>query len=206
MFAYSDRVLRAATRVAPLRHLALGRVSREAAAVLELGEEKGFGFRVLGRAPMIGEPLFTGDWWVVPAQMDTAPIPAEVKPQVIERVRAIYSAGLRPKGWVIAHETPRLLAAPKVKSGQPPTPWWKRYWLTVAARPAAVGALAVALVVLGPIIAAALMAVLIKVAVVMAAILAIPAAVLGLGAVSAVDPVLVMVTEDNVWIEIHRWV
>lgn len=203
MFNYSDQLMRGVSRIGPLKKPVAQRVSSQAGKVLAVGEEMGWDFKVLGRAPMVKAPIFTGNWWIVPAQMDTALIPAEIRPRVMDRVGEIYQAGIQPKGWIMAHEAPKLLAAPQ---GQAlPMPWWQRYWLMVAMRPVAVGALAISLVVVGPMIAAFLVGLLVKVVMAMAVIVAIPAAILGLGAISAVDPLLILVTEDNVWIQIDQW-
>lgn len=204
MFSYSDRLVRGVSRIGPMRRQVAERVSRQAGKVLAVGERMGWDFRVLGRAPMMTAPVFTGGWWVVPAQMDRAVIPADVRPRVMDKVGEIYQAGINPKGWLLAHEAPKLLAAP-ASDNKAPTPWWQRYWLMVATRPWAVVSVAIGLAVVGPSIAAFVWGLLVKVMMAALMIIAIPVVLLGLGAVSGVDPMLILVTEDNVWIEIDQW-
>ena len=73
---------------------------------IELGDQIGWDFFVLGQAPFPSDPFQLGDWLVVPAHQDSSLIP----PRAYERVQSIYAAGLRPKGFVVVHEAPKLLS------------------------------------------------------------------------------------------------
>lgn len=199
----SDTVLRVSTRIIPIRRPLMRHLSRQASELMEVGDEHAWPFRVLGRAPMFEKEIYTGNWWIVPAHLDNSRIPPEVWPRVQQRIATILGAGIRPKGFVIAHEVPKMLTAPKTQES--PTPWWRRLLLQFSMRPLYLGFAAIALVVVGPFLLQLLLALLVKLALAAVAILAIPAALLGLGAVAAADPILVAVTEDNYWIEIDRW-
>ena len=88
-------------RVAPI-------VSPQVQQVVTLGRQQGWNCAVLGQAPFPNEPVRLGDWLIVPAHQDSSLVPA----RALERVQAIFSAGLRPKGFVVVHEAPKLLSAP----------------------------------------------------------------------------------------------
>lgn len=158
--------------------------SPQAVALLEVGQAFNGEFAFLGCAPMPTMPVRVGDWLIAPAQQDSSPIPA----RTLKRVQAIYEAGLRPQGFVLVHESPPLLTAPHRPESMPTTKTWqvpqlspqvKSVLLTTAK---ALGGLALlsALFPLGMLL------------------------VMG-AAVTAVDPILIAVTDDNEWIEIDRW-
>jgi hypothetical protein len=148
---------------------------------LTLSYQRGWDFLVLGQAPYPTQPVRLGDWQIVPVHQDTSQIPA----RTLERVRAVYEAGLRPQGFVLAHEAPMLLAAPAQnqvgKKSFSMSPEWKPLLASLGVRGLAVSLAALA--------AAAFTTLL--------AVLVVGAAV--------VDPILVAVTEDDYWIEIDRW-
>jgi len=153
----------------------------ESRGLLTLGRQRNWDFNILGQAPLPRQPIHLQDWLIVPAHQDSSHIPA----RALERIQAIFEVGLRPKGFVIVHEAPKLLPAPEVIEAEPvavPTnsPSIKP-WIT-----GLLGATAIA-----ASIAAA------------AASMIVPAT-LAVGAV-LVDPILVAVTEDDTWIEIDRW-
>jgi hypothetical protein len=104
---------------------------------------------------------------------------------------------LRPRGFVVVHEAPKLLPAPVGHAPRPldlaPISTQIKSGLKVAG--AALGVTAAALA--GVSVAAVLV-----VGFLALAALAVP--VLAVGAV-VVDPILVAVTEDGWWIEIDRW-
>lgn len=176
-----------------------GRVSAAASVetqeLMALGTARGWDFRVLGQAPLPEEPVRLGDWLLVPAHQDSSPIP----PRALARLRAIFEVGLRPKGFVLVHEAPKLLPAP---AQAPPESWrvpllpphvtsvLKRAGTVAGAAVLGVAALTGALV-------------LALVAVLVVAVALVPLALVA-GAVM-VDPILVAVTEDGYWIEIDRW-
>jgi hypothetical protein len=169
--------------------------------LLTLGRENGWDFEVLGRAPMLPEPVRVGDWMLVPAHEDSTLLPDHT----MRRLQAVFEAGIRPEGFVLAHEVTQLLPAP-AGSEQPVTPGRSelrlpglspelRDKMKVAA--GALGTVALGtLVVAGVVVVAA-------VALAAAAALAVPAA-MATGAV-VVDPILIAVTSDGYWIEIDRW-
>ena len=182
------------TMTAPHIDQIIPQIGLEAQQMLTLGHQRGWDFAVLGQAPMPQEAVRLGEWLVVPAQEDTSPVPT----RALERVQAIFAAGLRPKGFVVVHEAPMLLPAPaQTETETPPS-------ISV---PELSPALKVAGNVLGTVGKAAAiatgLAVLATATVALGAVLAIPAA-LAAGAL-ALDPLLIAVTEDDVWIEIDRW-
>ena len=82
--------------------------SPETERFMMLGQDHAWNFNVLGQAPMPTEPARIGDWLIVPAYLDSSPLPE----RTFERLQAIFTAGLRPKGFVVVHEAPLLLASP----------------------------------------------------------------------------------------------
>lgn len=153
----------------------------ESQGLLTLGRQRKWDFKILGQAPLPRQPIHLQDWLIVPAHQDSSHIPA----RALERIQAIFAMGLRPKGFVIVHEAPKLLPAPEVVEPEPvsvPTnsPGIKP-WIT-----GLLGTMAIAIPV-----AAAVTSMIVP-------------ATLAVGAV-LIDPILVAVTEDDTWIEIDRW-
>jgi hypothetical protein len=175
-------------RVAPM-------LSPQTRQLTTLGRQQGWNSAVLGQAPLPSEPVRLGDWLIVPAHLDSSPVPA----RALARVQAIFAAGLRPKGFVVVHEAPKLLPAPV--QDHPDA-------LRMSALPApvrsALKVTSIAVGVLGTLaVVASGLAILAVAAISLAAILALPA-ILVVGA-AVVDPILVAVTDDGYWIEIDRW-
>ena len=175
-------------RVAPL-------VSPETRQLMSLGQQRGWNFRVLMKAPMLKEPKRMGDWLAVPAHQDDSHLPDHA----MERVKAIFEAGIRPVGFVMVHEVPKMLPAPA--QAEPTT--WRMPALPENTRStlkkagtalftAAFGLLAIT----GVVVAA-------FVALVVAAAVILPLAFLA--AAVSIDPILVAVTEDGLWVEVDRW-
>lgn len=163
--------------------------------MIAFGQQQGWGCRVLGQAPMPTETTRLGDWLIVPAHMDSSPLPE----RAFERVQAIYGSGLRPKGFVVVHEAPMLLAAPKESDARnfrlPLLPPKIKSALKVAGY--GLGGLAALIaMVLGLLVMAFAVAML-------AGIVLLPAALIA-GA-TIVDPILIAVTDDDYWVEIDRW-
>jgi hypothetical protein len=158
--------------------------------VIDLGHKNLWKFSILGFAPMPKEHIRLGDWLVVPAEQDNSEIPD----QAMERIQAIFNSGIRPKGFVVVHEAPMLLSPPEINQDQIPQKQWslKPETSQKVIETLGVGASILGKVVLGTITAAGAIA---------AAI--IPAIFLA-GAV-LIDPILIVVTEDDCWIEIDRW-
>ncbi len=157
----------------------------QALQLMQLGERRGWEPMVLGKAPLPEEPVRLGDWLLVPVEQDTSLIPA----RALRRVQAIYEAGLRPQGFVVVHEAPLQLAGPKVAS-KPIDP------AEIVERLRPVGAFAVKAAGVLAVVGACLLTVMAAIA------LPIPFALIG---AIALDPILVVVTEDGDWIEIDRW-
>lgn len=167
----------------------------ETAQALALGKRHGWDFVALGQAPLPGTALHLGHWLVVPAEEDSSPLPE----RTLTRIQALYAAGLRPKGFVVVHEAPRLLPASIAEqspanltiSTQSPAQRQLRKLLHYLPLALGVGVLA--------IIGATLLAV----------VLALGSAfvVIGLfaGLVYAIDPILIAVMDDDTWLEIDRW-
>jgi len=161
------------------RHLA-SLASPETQQLMVLGQARGWNFAMLGQAPLPTAPVRVGKWLIVPAEQDTSQIPA----RALERVQAIYAAGLRPKGFVLVHEAPMALAAGRDEQ----KPAFPQQFASVL--PMLEGLLGGMLVSGFVAIAAALL-------------LTIPLTLVA-GAL-LLDPILIAVTEDGDWIEIDRW-
>lgn len=161
--------------------------SPEARKLMRFGNEQGWEFALLGRAPLPATAIRLKDWLLVPVSEDSSVIPQ----RALERVQAIYAAGLRPQGFVVAHEAPRRLAAPQSTLPQSSrmssiaTRLRESFRLTDEAHEA----ISSSLYLLGRVAA---MAVLSGLSVLMVSALTL-------------DPILVAVTEDGYWLEIDRW-
>jgi len=157
------------------RHLP--RPSHEAGQLVALGRAHYLPFQVLGRAPMVEQPVRLGDWLLIPAQQDSTAIPA----RAINRIRTIFDAGIRPQGFVLVHEAPMLLKAPPAPRVEP------RTVAGTISSPEATGDLAA------------------TVGTVLSALASMIVPMMMFAAAAIVDPILVAVTEDGYWIEIDRW-
>ena len=155
-------------------------ISPEASQLVTLGRRHRWPFQVLGQAPMLQETVRLGDWLLVPAQQDSSAIPA----RSLERVQAIFGAGLRPQGFVLVHEAPKLLKAPVVAKEKPIA----QPDVSASILPNSTLDIATALGTGLAAFASMILPMLFMVA-----------------AVALADPILVAVTEDGWWIEIDRW-
>lgn len=153
--------------------------------ILALGEMRHWDFRVLGVAPVPQTATYIKDWWLVPLHEDTSSIPA----RALERVQALYEAGIRPKAFVIAHEAPKQIAPPKDTPIVSPFAYWSKRAAesTVTILKAAGTVIAVA----APILLTVLGTTLLMSVTVAGALVA--------------DPCLIAVTDDDVWIQIDYW-
>jgi len=147
----------------------------QAPQLLALGDRMGWQTQVIGRAPMLKEAVRIQDWLLVPAHEDTTPLP----PKTMRRIRLIYSQGLRPQGFVVVHEAPMQLAAPKTVVKEKPKVEWEGVGKAVGTVARVMGVL-----LLGSLL--------------------LPLGLIA-GAAVMLDPILVAVTEDGYWIEIDRW-
>lgn len=150
---------------------------------LALGKKMGWPFQVLGKAPMLAEPIRIHDWLLVPAHQDSSPIP----PRAYQRIQTIFTSGLRPQGFVLVHEAPKQIGAPKVEEKKKPD--------TNLLGKVGVAALGFG-VLSGSLVAAIGILIL-------GGLLLMPLGLLA--AAVLIDPILVVVTKDGYWIEIDRW-
>jgi hypothetical protein len=145
----------------------------QAQQFLALGDLMGWNSQLIGKAPMLEKPVRLKDWMLVPAQEDSSEIPQ----RTLRRIQTIYSQGLRPQGFVVVHEAPMQLTAPKPepvsKSEIQRTPFDLSRGVEIFVR------------VLGTLL--------------------MGTALLPLGLLMVLDPIMVAVTEDRYWIEIDRW-
>ena len=152
----------------------------ETAKLIRYGLSHGWALAILGQAPMLEEPVRLKEWLLVPAHEDTGQIP----PRALNRVQALFAAGIRPQGFVIVHEAPRLLPAGETVKKAVPLPIghieFEDAALSIGKAIGALAALAVTAT------GVALMSGLVVGAMVL-------------------DPILIAVTQDSYWVEIDRW-
>jgi len=151
--------------------------------LLSLGQENRWQIQVLGKAPMLKQPIRIQDWLLIPATMDSTPLPD----QTMQRIKTLYEAGIRPQGFVMAHEAPLQLKAPTIQE----KPKIDKQLLGKIGG-AAIGLAAIT----GSLVAAVGIAII-------GGLLILPAGLLA--AVVLVDPILVAVMPDDSWVEIDRW-
>jgi len=163
--------------------------------LLNLSREQRWRCILLGQAPFPDQPVRFHDWLIVPAHLDSGNIPE----RALGRIQTIYASGLRPKGFIVVHEAPKLLASPESHKVQD----IKFSMLNNQVRSnLKLASTAVAIGTIGTV-AISGVAILAVAGLTMAALLFIPAAmVMG---VTVLDPILIAVTKDNYWIEIDRW-
>ena len=87
--------------------------------LLDVGERFQWDFVRLGREPVPIQPVRVGEWLIVPASQDSSPIPS----QTMQRIQTIYREGIRPLSWVVVHEAPRQLPAPRSSKRTPILPY-----------------------------------------------------------------------------------
>ncbi len=81
-------------------------VSYQARQAIQIGRMHHWRFRVVGTGEVPTQPFYKEEWVYVPVK----------KPEMgQDRLQALISRGIRIKGFVIAHEAPRLLSAPASK-------------------------------------------------------------------------------------------
>ena len=151
--------------------------------LLVMGEENNWPIQVLGQAPMLEEPIRIREWVLVPAQMDSTQIPDHA----MERIHAVYETGIHPQGFVIVHEAPLEIKAPYTGLNKKDN---SDILKKIGGAALGAGILSGSLVALAGIA-------------ILGGILLAPIGLLGAAVV--LDPILVVVTTDNYWIEIDRW-
>jgi hypothetical protein len=151
--------------------------------LLTLGQENRWPMQVLGKAPMLKQPVRIQDWLLVPSTMDSTSLPD----QAIQRIKALYEAGIRPQGFVMVHEAPLQLKAPTVQE-KPKVD--KQLLGKIGGAAIGLGAIT------GSLVAAVGIAII-------GGLLILPAGLLAAAVI--IDPILVAVMPDNSWVEIDRW-
>jgi len=146
----------------------------QAQQFLSLGDQLGWHTEVLGKAPMLKEPVRLQDWLLVPAHEDTTELPR----RTMKRIQTIYTQGLRPQGFVVVHEAPLQLAAPKPVIQEKQSFEWEGGGKVLGAIAKVLGTIALGTMLLPLGLLAGLV---------------------------MLDPILVAVTQDGYWIEIDRW-
>lgn len=172
-----------------LRPLAL-KLYPETRKLMELSREHGWDSHILGRADFPTEPVRLEKWMITPAYLDNSPIPE----RTMERIQTVYASGIRPKGFVMVHEAPRLLSAPVQKKTpclalpapavkEPPRMEPQKEPANI---PSAGSDLLLTLLGIAGAAMAAFVMMFFSVAV-------------------GIDPIVVAVMEDGTWVEIDRW-
>ena len=146
----------------------------QAQQFLALGDRMGWQTQVIGQAPMLKEAVRLQDWMLVPAHEDTTPLP----PRTMRRIKTIFTQGLRPQGFVMVHEAPMQLMAPKPVIVEKSPMEWEGVGKAVGVIAKVIGVM-----LLGSML--------------------LPFGLLA--GLVMLDPILVVVTEDGYWIEIDRW-
>lgn len=146
----------------------------QAQQFLSLGDQLGWHIEVLGKAPMLKESVRLQDWLLVPAHEDSTELPH----RTMKRIQTIYSQGLRPQGFVVVHEAPMQLTAPKPVTQEKPALEWESGGKVLSVIAKVMGTLLLG----GMLLPLGLLAGLV-----------------------ILDPILVAVTQDGYWIEIDRW-
>lgn len=182
-------------------------------------DQQGWKYKVLGRAEMPEAISYAGNWVIVPSDADATDIPDHA----MDKVTAIFAEGFRPKGFLLVHEitTQEASKRPKSAFAMPHANWFdqtpKRQRNFSIAWPnlsnigkalAPLGEIAFALLKVVAVLAAIALGVIALISIVKA-ILTGAAILFGLfvlANMAGLDPILVVVTDDNYWIEIDRWV
>jgi len=157
-------------------------ISPETRQIFSLGEQKGWDFNLLGQAQLPQEPVHLDQWLIVPASQDSSEIPS----RSYQRIQALFANGIRPKGFVVVHEAPRLLRAPKIV----PQPTYQERFYPEIEKPQSVTN---PTDVLASIVSSALLGTFVTI---------LGTLFLGL---AMIDPIVVAVMEDGCWVEIDRW-
>ena len=167
------------------------KVGNRARDLVAFGRSQGWEFPVLGHAPLPLTQVHVNGWLIVPAHLDSTPLPSRAQ----DRMDAIFSAGIRPQGWLIVHEAPKQLPA-NIEERDVPTPI---VWLDPQTRQQVRNTLKYIGTGLGALAVATGTAAL----AIFAALAFLPLVLIA--GVILIDPILVAVTEDGFWVEIDRW-
>lgn len=161
--------------------------------LLALGRRQGWNSVIVGRGPLPKEAFRHGDWVVVPIEQDSSEIPQ----RALERVQEVFGAGIRPRGFVLAHEAPAYLLPGRIE--EPPSVRERISELKDGVSEAGKAIAGPA----GEIAQALAKAAGVAFSGVAALFLLAPAVVLGLAI--GLDPILVAVMEDGYWVAIDQW-
>ena len=81
-------------------------ISHEARKAVQVGYDNHWRFRVVGQGEVPEKAFYQDEWIFDPVQV---PVVAQ------DRISALKRSGIHIKGFVVAHEAPRLLTAPAPK-------------------------------------------------------------------------------------------
>lgn len=157
-------------------------LSPETMQILTLSDQKGWHFNLLGQAQLPKEPVQLDQWLIVPADQDSSEIPI----RSYKKIQALFSNGIRPKGFVVVHEAPRLLKAPKVTHQYAPPEQFPQGIEKPKSEANPTDALA-------SIVTSTLLGTFLTIF-----------GTIFMG-IAMIDPIIVAVMEDGCWVEIDRW-
>ena len=155
-------------------------VSREVQSYFRLSRRYGWRSAVIGKGPKPTDHVWTGDWLLIPWHLDNTELPK----RAIRRVQQIFAEGLLPKGFVIVHEAPKMLRAGPTQPSKIPT-YTTENPIEFEEGRSGINSL-------GSLFS--------KIA---GSLLLFPLTLFSVALI--IDPILVVVTQDDVWIEIDRW-
>jgi hypothetical protein len=179
----------------------LGRNNPELKQVVELAEKKHWGIRVLGEGSIPETPIFREGWWYEPLSEECV-----IHPLAVQRVQEIYQAGIRPKGFIVAHQTLPILGGPKPKVNvtvvddcwpkfdPQPKVEIRKGKVQTKVQTECLPDLMPALQVIGQVVGVALQVLGVVLMVIVGALSTI-----------SLDPALIMVLEDGTQVEVARW-
>ncbi|HWQ04617.1 MAG TPA: hypothetical protein VN452_04605 [Longilinea sp.] len=160
-------------------------ISPTARKVMEKARSNHYYFQVVGDHGKLDQPYFKNGWWYVP---EDKPIIDQNAIQRIELVRSITPT----RGFIIAHEAPKLLCPPKGWETPRPAkvkPVRGRVSLETGVDWSTVGQVALtAAKAVGTVLAAVLYFLVEAIAV-----------------FASVDPKLIVILEDGTWMEVMTW-
>ena len=147
-----------------------------------LGEREGWHFSLLGQAQLPEESVHLENWLIVPAGQDSSEIPL----RTYQRIQTLFANGIRPQGFVVVHEAPKLLGQPKKEpdplSRQKASPFQQNADPVLSTAQALLSAVTKAVVGSLPFLFGTI----------------------AMG-IAMLDPIVVAVMADGSWIEIDRW-
>ena len=74
----------------------LTQVGPETRQILDLAEQKGWDFNLLGQAQLPKEVIQLDQWLIAPASQDSSEMPV----RTYKRIQALFANGIRPKGFL----------------------------------------------------------------------------------------------------------